>query len=152
GFDVAINIQGDEPFIDPQQIDLLVSCFENPHTNIATLVRKVQSLEELTDPNKPKVVLDKHGQALYFSRQAVPYLRDEALENWLDKDPFIAISEYTVTVSIPCANCRHCRYPTWRSWKPWSNCAGWTMAIKSRRPSPTTAMMPSTHLRTWSGS
>lgn len=88
GFDVAINIQGDEPFIDPQQIDLLVSCFENPHTNIATLVRKVQSLEELKDPNKPKVVLDKHGQALYFSRQAVPYLRDEALENWLDKRPF----------------------------------------------------------------
>src|SRR5690606_36715678 len=59
GFDVAINIQGDEPFIDPQQIDVLVSCFENPHTNIATMVRKVHSLEELTDPNKPKVVLDK---------------------------------------------------------------------------------------------
>lgn len=88
GFDVAVNIQGDEPFIDPQQIDLLVSCFENPGTQIATLVRKAQTLEELTNPNKPKVVLNKHGQAMYFSRQPVPYLRGEAIENWLEKLPF----------------------------------------------------------------
>jgi 3-deoxy-manno-octulosonate cytidylyltransferase (CMP-KDO synthetase) len=88
GFDVAINIQGDEPFIDPQQIDLLVSCFENTDTEIATLVRKVETLEELTNENKPKVVLDKHGGAIYFSRQAVPFLRGEPIENWLNKRPF----------------------------------------------------------------
>lgn len=88
GFDVAINIQGDEPFIDPQQIDLLVSCFDNSKTEIATLVRKIQTLEELTNINKPKVVLDRYGQAIYFSRQAIPFLRGEAIENWLDKRPF----------------------------------------------------------------
>lgn len=106
-FDVAINIQGDEPFIDPQQIDLLASCFENTNTQIATLVRKVQSFEELTNPNKPKVVLDKHGQALYFSRQAVPYLRGEAIEKWLDKRPFynhIGIYGYRTDTLLELAN------------------------------------------------
>ena len=88
GFDIAINIQGDEPFIDPQQIDLLVSCFENPDTEIATLVRRIDTLDELTNENKPKAVLDKHGRAIYFSRQAVPFLRGEAIENWLDKRPY----------------------------------------------------------------
>jgi 3-deoxy-manno-octulosonate cytidylyltransferase (CMP-KDO synthetase) len=101
GFDVAINIQGDEPFIDPQQIDLLASCFENPNTEIATLVRKAQTLEELTNINKPKVVLDKYGQAIYFSRQAIPFLRGEAIENWLNKRPYynhIGIYGYRVDI------------------------------------------------------
>src|SRR5690606_4077017 len=88
GFDIAVNIQGDEPFIDPQQIDLLVSCFENNQTEIATLVRKVESLEELTDENKPKVVLNKNGEAIYFSRQTIPFLRGEPIEQWLNKRPF----------------------------------------------------------------
>lgn len=101
GFDIAINIQGDEPFIDPQQIDLLVSCFENTQTEIATLVRKIKTFDELTNENKPKVVLDKYGQAIYFSRQPIPFLRGETIENWLNKRPFynhIGIYGYRVDI------------------------------------------------------
>ncbi len=101
GFDIAINIQGDEPFIDPQQIDLLVSCFENPSTEIATLVRKVETFDELTNENKPKVVLNKRGEAVYFSRQTIPFLRGEPIDNWLSKRPFynhIGIYGYRVDI------------------------------------------------------
>ena len=101
GFDIAINIQGDEPFIDPQQINLLVSCFENQHTQIATLVRKVDSYEELFNENKPKVVLNKNGQAIYFSRQAIPFLRGVKKEDWLSHRPYynhIGIYGYRVDV------------------------------------------------------
>jgi len=88
GFDIAINIQGDEPFIDPQQIDLLVSCFKNESIDIATLVRKVDSNEELFNENKPKVVLSNTGKAIYFSRQAIPFLRGVKPDNWLNHRPY----------------------------------------------------------------
>lgn len=83
GFDVAINIQGDEPFIDPQQIDILVSCFSNPQTQIATLIRKISSQEDLEDFNKPKVVLNANQEGIYFSRQPIPYLRGFEKSDWL---------------------------------------------------------------------
>lgn len=83
GFDVAINIQGDEPFIDPQQIDLLVSCFSNPATQIATLVRKITTSTDLEDFNKPKVVLNSKQEAIYFSRHPIPYLRGFDKSEWL---------------------------------------------------------------------
>lgn len=88
GFDIAINIQGDEPFIDPLQIDLLVSCFKDKNTDIATLVRKVETVEELFNENKPKVVLSKTGQAIYFSRHAIPFLRGKKAEEWLKSKPY----------------------------------------------------------------
>lgn len=101
GFDIAINIQGDEPFIDPQQINLLGSCFENPQTQIATLVRKVDTIEELFNENKPKVVISKNGEAIYFSRQTVPFLRGVKKEDWLKQRPYynhIGIYGYRVDV------------------------------------------------------
>lgn len=101
GFDIAINIQGDEPFIDPHQIDLLISCFEKPETQIATLVRKVENIDELFNENKPKVVLNKNGEALYFSRQAVPFLRGVHASEWLKHRPYynhIGIYGYRIDV------------------------------------------------------
>lgn len=101
GFDVAINIQGDEPFIDPLQINLLSSCFENPLTQIATLIRKVETFEELFNENKPKVVINKNGEAIYFSRQAVPFLRGAKKEDWLKQRPYyshIGIYGYSVPI------------------------------------------------------
>jgi 3-deoxy-manno-octulosonate cytidylyltransferase (CMP-KDO synthetase) len=76
--DAVINIQGDEPFIYPEQIDevakLLIA-----GAPIATLIKKVINDDELNNPNKPKVVVNKQLQALYFSRFAIPYLRNDKL-------------------------------------------------------------------------
>lgn len=76
--DVIINIQGDEPFIDPSQIEALMKCFDDPRTQIATLIRPFPqdgSVENLQNPNSPKVVVDDDGFAMYFSRSVIPYLR-----------------------------------------------------------------------------
>lgn len=101
GFDIAINIQGDEPFIDPKQIDLLVSCFNEEAIDIATLVRKVESNEELFNENKPKVILNNTGKAIYFSRQAIPFLRGVEQKEWLKHRPYynhIGIYGYRTSV------------------------------------------------------
>lgn len=84
--DVVINIQGDEPFIDPSQIEALKACFDDPDVQIATLVRPFdpsQGYEALSNPNSPKVVRDGAGNALYFSRSVIPYVRGvETLDQW----------------------------------------------------------------------
>lgn len=89
-FDVVINIQGDEPFIQASQIELLKSCFSDTETEIATLVKKIVTEEELFNPNRPKVVIDKRKFALYFSRSTIPYIRGEQQQNWLINGPFWA--------------------------------------------------------------
>jgi len=80
--DVVVNIQGDEPFIKPEQIDLLKTCFDDPEVKIATLVRKTSPGEDIFNPNHPKVVLDSSGNAIYFSRAAIPFIRDLKPEEW----------------------------------------------------------------------
>ena len=87
-YDVIINIQGDEPFINPEQIDLLAACFESPQTKIATLVKEIDSMEELFNLNIPKVVRNIHGEAIYFSRQTIPFLRGIEQEQWLKGQTF----------------------------------------------------------------
>ena len=73
--DVIVNIQGDEPYIRPEQIDLLASCFDDRPVEIATLVRRAEPGEDLANPNQPKVVLDLSGNAIYFSRSVIPDTR-----------------------------------------------------------------------------
>ncbi len=80
--DVIVNIQGDEPFIRPEQIDLLASCFDDSSVEIATLVRRAEPGEDLANPNQPKVVLDMSGNAIYFSRSVIPFLRDAPVAEW----------------------------------------------------------------------
>lgn len=90
-FDIIINVQGDEPFIRKEQIETLKSCFENPETEIATLVKpfsEEDGVKALFNPNSPKVVIDGKSQALYFSRSVIPYLRGVEPENWLSKHTF----------------------------------------------------------------
>jgi len=82
-FDVVVNIQGDEPFIDPGQIDLVTALFRQPGVKIGTLVRKIDNQDELLDPNVVKAVLNRSGEALYFSRQPLPYVRGKEIAGWL---------------------------------------------------------------------
>lgn len=99
-FDIVINIQGDEPFIDPHNIDLLAACFENPDTQIATLVKQVEDGETLCNPNKIKVALTRNLNALYFSRTAIPYYRGEA-KDWLTQHTYYShIGIYAYRASV----------------------------------------------------
>lgn len=82
-YSTVINIQGDEPFINPEQIDLVASCFQAPSVQIATLVKKINSVEELENTNIPKVGLNHQAQAIYFSRHAIPFQRNSAREHWI---------------------------------------------------------------------
>ena len=85
-FDVVINVQGDEPFIQPEQIEVLRDCFADEETQIATLVKKIterDGVEVLFNPNSPKVVIDKQNNALYFSRSPIPYKRGSDEKNWI---------------------------------------------------------------------
>jgi len=87
-WDVVVNIQGDEPYIQPEQIDLLCSCFENPQTQIATLIKEIKMSEELFNHNNVKVIINKNKQALYFSRSPVPYCRNFPEQEWLKQNTY----------------------------------------------------------------
>ena len=88
-FELVVNIQGDEPFIDPQQIDQLVDLLKrNAVFQIATLAKKITNIEDLFSPNVVKLVWTKGMQAIYFSRNPIPFVRNEIQENWLTKQDF----------------------------------------------------------------
>ncbi len=87
-FDVVINIQGDEPFIKKEQIELLMSNFADENTQIATLIKPIENTEILFDSNRPKVVIDKQGFAMYFSRSPIPHLRNVEEDNWQKKHTY----------------------------------------------------------------
>ncbi len=86
--DVVINIQGDEPFIHPEQIDLVASCFTSADVQIATLVKKITTDEELFNVNIPKVLLNKNKEAILFSRQTIPHIRGKEMQEWLKSYTF----------------------------------------------------------------
>ena len=84
-YDVVINIQGDEPFIDPLQIMKLMGCFDNEETDIATLVKPFPAdtdISEIENPNSPKVVINQKRQAIFFSRSVIPYIRSVDRCEW----------------------------------------------------------------------
>ncbi len=83
--DVIVNIQGDEPFIHPEQIQAVCDCFNNPAVNIATLVKKIDARADIFNENVVKVTRASNGKALYFSRLPIPFLRNVAQEEWLSR-------------------------------------------------------------------
>lgn len=91
-FDVIINIQGDEPFIHPEQIETIKRCFEDESVDIATLVKPFAADGDfestLFNPNSPKVVVNKRMEAMYFSRSIVPYIRGKKYTEWLSAHVF----------------------------------------------------------------
>lgn len=91
-FDVVVNIQGDEPFIHPTQIETVCKCFEDEETQIATLGKPFTSrhdLATLENPNSPKLITDNSGYALYFSRSIIPYIRNVEKAEWPGSFPFL---------------------------------------------------------------
>ncbi len=82
--DAVINIQGDEPFVVPEQIDALATLISKPEVEIATLAKKINDTETLFDPNKVKVAFAKDGRAIYFSRHAIPFQKSIAQNKWLN--------------------------------------------------------------------
>lgn len=85
GAKVIINVQGDEPFIAPSQIEALMACFDDPTVEIASLARPYDAsrgFDALADPNTPKVVMDDNMNALYFSRSVIPYVRGNEYGEW----------------------------------------------------------------------
>ncbi|MCH5307906.1 MAG: 3-deoxy-manno-octulosonate cytidylyltransferase [Prevotella sp.] len=87
--DVIINIQGDEPFIQPSQILTLQHLFDAEETQIGTLGKRFEDMEAVLNPNSPKIVCDHRGFALYFSRSVIPYIRGKEQENWLEHFPYL---------------------------------------------------------------
>ena len=84
GFDAVVNIQGDEPFIDPARIDQVADLIRRDDTVIATLAEPVTDPAALDNPNVVKVVFGQDGNALYFSRHPLPYVRGTERSRWLD--------------------------------------------------------------------
>ena len=87
--DVIINIQGDEPFIHPSQIETLCHLFDDPQTQIGTLGKRFESMEAVENPNSPKIVTDVKGFALYFSRSVIPFIRGRQRDEWFGQYPFL---------------------------------------------------------------
>ena len=100
-FDIVINIQGDEPFLHPGQLELLVNCFSNPQTQIATLAIRLNDPELLFNPNTPKVIFDKNQEAIYFSRHPIPFVRGVDKNDWLkNHDYYKHIGIYAFRTSV----------------------------------------------------
>ena len=102
-YDAVVNIQGDEPFIDPQQINQVIDLISRDDTQIASLAKRIEDKDELFSPNTVKVVMDKQGYALYFSRNPLPFMRDLDHEKWLEKGEFYKhIGLYAYKTDVLC--------------------------------------------------
>ncbi|MBQ7422163.1 MAG: 3-deoxy-manno-octulosonate cytidylyltransferase [Prevotella sp.] len=99
--DVIINIQGDEPFVQRSQIETVMRCFEDKNTHIATLGKRFETMEEVLNPNSPKIVLDNQGYAMYFSRSVIPFVRGKKEAEWIENYPFLKhIGLYAYRTSV----------------------------------------------------
>ncbi len=87
-FDVVVNIQGDEPFIQPEQLQKVAGCFSDHTTQLATLVKHFSNNENIFNPNTPKVILNKNNEAIYFSRSVIPFIRGKENLDWPSSFPF----------------------------------------------------------------
>lgn len=87
-YDVVINIQGDEPFIAPEQISMVAALFNSPRVQIGTLVKKISQWQDIEDPNKVKVVMNHEAEAIYFSRSPIPHVRGCQVQDWLSRADF----------------------------------------------------------------
>ena len=83
-FDAVLNIQGDEPLLEPEILTSLMNCFNDPSTEMATLIRPVHDKKELLSTSDIWVVIDKNDYALYFSREVIPHVRGAQKDDWIE--------------------------------------------------------------------
>ena len=91
-YDVVLNVQGDEPFIQPEQIIELLKCFDDQDTQIATLAKRVTEKDGnayLVNPNNPKLIINSLNEAMYFSRSVIPYIRGTENGNWVSHHSYL---------------------------------------------------------------
>jgi len=99
--DVVINIQGDEPFIKPEQLKQLTECFEDPSTQIATLIQEIEMNQDIFNTNLPKVAINLNNEAIYFSRSPIPFILNEPEDQWVSSHTFykhIGIYAYCIDI------------------------------------------------------
>lgn len=117
--DAVINIQGDEPFIDPGQIDLVAEPLaRRDSVKISTLAKRIEKPEELDNPNVVKVVFNRQQVAMYFSRSTIPFLRDIPREEWLAKAEYykhIGLYGFRRETLLELAELPPSRYESWES-------------------------------------
>ncbi|MDP4267972.1 MAG: 3-deoxy-manno-octulosonate cytidylyltransferase [Bacteroidota bacterium] len=104
--DVIINVQGDEPFINPEQINAVAECFKDKDVKIATLAKQITDINELISPNVVKVIYDNNDYAIYFSRTPIPFQRGVAHDNWLNNHKYykhIGIYAYRMSTLLEIA-------------------------------------------------
>ncbi|MDD4971702.1 MAG: 3-deoxy-manno-octulosonate cytidylyltransferase [Paludibacter sp.] len=105
-FDVVINVQGDEPFIQPEQIITLQECFNKPDAQIATLAKKItekDGFDFLNNPNNPKLVINSRNEAMYFSRSIIPFIRGSETKNWISRHPYLKhVGIYAYRADVLC--------------------------------------------------
>lgn len=87
-FDVVVNIQGDEPFIQPEQLMKVANCFTDSMVQLATLVKQFSINDDIFNPNSPKVIINKNNEAIYFSRSVIPFIRSKEKMDWQSAYPF----------------------------------------------------------------
>jgi 3-deoxy-manno-octulosonate cytidylyltransferase (CMP-KDO synthetase) len=87
--DVVVNVQGDEPFIQASQLKTLCQQFDDSSTQIATLGKPFATMDEVDNPNSPKIIVDRKGFALYFSRSVIPFVRGKEHAEWLSHYPYL---------------------------------------------------------------
>jgi len=117
GYELIVNIQGDEPFIDPAQIDLVVEPLQK-EAQIATLAKKIETKDALFNPNIVKVVFDKKHRAMYFSRNPIPYVRGVLESEWLkiaDHYKHIGLYGFSRRTLLEISNLRPGNYELWES-------------------------------------
>jgi 3-deoxy-manno-octulosonate cytidylyltransferase (CMP-KDO synthetase) len=116
--DIILNLQGDEPLIMPDVLNKVCEAFHDPDVLIATPISQIKSVEDLTDPNLVRVVLDNKNNALYFTRAVIPYYRDlEKYKNWLDNYPYykhIGIYAYRREFLLNLTNLEPGKLESWR--------------------------------------
>jgi 3-deoxy-manno-octulosonate cytidylyltransferase (CMP-KDO synthetase) len=87
-YDIVVNIQGDEPLIRPEQLQLLIDLFSDDTVEIGTLVKEIKQEADVRNPNRIKVVLDEKGNGIYFSRSPIPHVANTPHSAWLEKNTF----------------------------------------------------------------